>query len=154
MYIKESPVISVRKEYAGFQLDTSKIELHTADKRKILLPYSGELPEKLRDNDGAFVSFVIRVGLNINVHLVIKNGKKEAGELEGTEFEYVFENLDGPIMIMNSEESSREMHEEIKNIFKDIADKHLFEATADKPKNNENCKYCDYKEFCRGRRQE
>ena len=78
MYIKESPVISVRKEYAGFQLDTSKIELHTADKRKILLPYSGELPEKLRDNDGAFVSFVIRVGLNINVHLVIKNGKKES----------------------------------------------------------------------------
>ena len=78
MYIKESPVISVRKEYAGFQLDTSKIELHTADKRKILLPYSGELPEKLRDNDGAFVSFVICVGLNINVHLVIKNGKKES----------------------------------------------------------------------------
>ena len=78
MYIKESPVISVRKEYAGFQLDTSKIELHTADKRKILLPYSGELPEKLRDNDGAFVSFVIRVGLNINVHLVVKTGKKES----------------------------------------------------------------------------
>lgn len=78
MYIKESPVISVRKEYAGFQLDTNKIELHTADKRKILLPYSGELPEKLHDNNGAFVSFVIRVGLNINVHLVIKNGKKES----------------------------------------------------------------------------
>ena len=100
MYIKESPVISVKKEYAGFQLDTNKIELHTADKRKILLPYSGELPEKLRDNDGAFVSLVIRVGLNINVHLVVKTGKKEsrflleatAQEINDLLFNFFFEN--------------------------------------------------------------
>lgn len=77
MYIKESPVEGVKRECAGFQLDTSKVALHSADKRKILLPYSGVLPEKLQNNDGSFISIVIRVGLAINVCLVIRNGKKD-----------------------------------------------------------------------------
>lgn len=77
MYIKESPVEGVRRECAGFQLDASKIKLYSADKRSILLPYSGVLPEKLQNNDGAFISVVIRVGLTINVCLVIRNGKKD-----------------------------------------------------------------------------
>lgn len=77
MYIKESPVEGVKRECAGFQLDTSKVTLRSADKRKILLPYSGVLPEKLQNSDGAFISVVIRVGLTINVCLVIRNGKKD-----------------------------------------------------------------------------
>ena len=77
MHIKNSPIIPIKEGCAGFSLDTNKIELHSADKKSILLPYLGVLPEKLQNNDGAFVSFVIRVGLNINVHLIIRDGKKD-----------------------------------------------------------------------------
>jgi len=77
MHIKDSLVKGFKTDLAGFQLDISKIKLHTADKRTILLPYSGELPEKLRDCDSAFISIALHVGLKVNVCLVIRDGGKD-----------------------------------------------------------------------------
>lgn len=77
MHIKESPVEGIKREFAGFVLDASKVELHSADKCKICLPYSGKLPDALQNNDGAYISISISVGLMVNVGLIIKNGKKE-----------------------------------------------------------------------------
>lgn len=65
------------KDFAGFQLDTSKIELHSIHERDILLPYSGPLPASIQDNDGAAVSVILSVGLSVKIGLVITNGKKQ-----------------------------------------------------------------------------
>lgn len=77
MRIKNTPAKGYKADFAGFELDTSKIELHSSDKRNILLPYSGELPDKLRDNDGAYISINLAAGLRIGICLVAKDGKKE-----------------------------------------------------------------------------
>jgi len=45
MHIKDSPVKGYKTDFAGFQLDTSRIELHSAHTREIHLPYSGPLPD-------------------------------------------------------------------------------------------------------------
>lgn len=76
MHIKESP-ISKNNDFAGFELDTSKIELHSAHKCKIRLPYSGPLPDVLQDSDGAYISIGISVGLMVSVGLIIKTGEQE-----------------------------------------------------------------------------
>lgn len=75
MYIKDSPVEGVKRDFAGFELDASKIELHSAHKREIHLPYSGPLPDTLQDNDSAVISVVISVHLTISVSLIITKGK-------------------------------------------------------------------------------
>ena len=59
MHIKDSPVKGYKADFAGFELDASKIELHSAHKREIHLPYSGPLPDALQNNDGAFLSVCI-----------------------------------------------------------------------------------------------
>lgn len=65
------------KDFAGFQLDVSKIELHSSHKRDILLPYFGPLPSALQDNDGAIVSVVLGVGLSVKTCLIVTIGKKQ-----------------------------------------------------------------------------
>lgn len=59
MHIKASPVKGYKNDFADFELDTSAIELHSTDKHKIRLPYSGPLPDALQNNDGAFLSVCI-----------------------------------------------------------------------------------------------
>ncbi len=76
MHIKENP-ISKNNEFAGFELDASKVELHSSHERNIHLPYSGLLPDALQKNDGAFLTIGISVGLTVGVSLVVKIGKKE-----------------------------------------------------------------------------
>lgn len=101
MHIKDSPVKGYKTDFAGFVLDASKIELHSSDKRNILLPYSGELPDKLRDNDGAYISINLAVGLRIGICLVIKEGKKKrhysvaatAQEVNDILFPFFFEDV-------------------------------------------------------------
>ena len=51
MHIKDSPVKKYKTDFAGFELDASKIELHSAHKREIRLPYSGPLPDAFRENE-------------------------------------------------------------------------------------------------------
>lgn len=75
MNIKDSPVKGYKTDFAGFELDASKIELHSAHKREIHLPYSGPLPDALQDNDGAVISIGISVHLTIGVSLIVTKGK-------------------------------------------------------------------------------
>ena len=77
MHIKESPVEGIKRELAGFELDASKVELYSANKYKIRLPYAGLLPDALQENDGAYISIGISAGLMVGVGLIIKTGKKE-----------------------------------------------------------------------------
>lgn len=77
MHIKNSPVKGYKMDFAGFELDASKIELHSAHKREIHLPYSGPLPDGLQKNDGAFLSICISVGLTVCVSLIVMDGNKE-----------------------------------------------------------------------------
>lgn len=77
MHIKDSPVKGYKTDFAGFVLDTSAIELHSAHKREILLPYSGSLPDAIQKNDGAFLSICINVGLTVYVSLIVMDGNKE-----------------------------------------------------------------------------
>lgn len=41
MHIKDVPVKGYKTDFAGFELDVSKIELHSANEREIHLPYTG-----------------------------------------------------------------------------------------------------------------
>ena len=75
MYIKDSPVKGYKTDFAGFELDASKIELHSAHKREIHLPYSGPLPDALQDSDGAVISIGISVHLTVGVSLIVTKGK-------------------------------------------------------------------------------
>lgn len=77
MHIKDSPVKGYKTDFAGFELDTSAIELHSAHKREILLPYSGPLPDAILKNDGAFLHICISVGLTVCVSLIVMDGNKE-----------------------------------------------------------------------------
>lgn len=76
MYIKENPILK-KNEFAGFELDASKIELHSTHKQEIRLPYSGPLPDAIQKNDGAFLSICINVGLTVCVSLIVMDGNKE-----------------------------------------------------------------------------
>ena len=75
MHIKDSPVKSYKTDFAGFELDASKIELHSAHKREIHLPYDGPLPDALQDNNGAVISIGISVHLTVGVSLIVTKGK-------------------------------------------------------------------------------
>lgn len=77
MHIKDSPVKGYKTDFAGFELDASKIELHSAHQREIHLPYSGPLPDALQDNDGAVISIGISVHLTIGISLIVTRGKNK-----------------------------------------------------------------------------
>lgn len=77
MHIKNSPVEGVKNDFAGFELDASKIELRSSHKSEIYLLYSGLLPDALHNNDGAFISVTLWVGLSISICLVVTIGKKK-----------------------------------------------------------------------------
>lgn len=44
MHIKDIPVKGYKTDFAGFELDASKIELHSIHKREIHLPYGNSFP--------------------------------------------------------------------------------------------------------------
>lgn len=75
MHIKDSLVKGYKADFAGFELDASKIELRSVHKREIHLPYSGPLPDALQDNDGAVIFVVPTVNLRIGVSLIVTKGK-------------------------------------------------------------------------------
>lgn len=75
MHIKDAPVKGFKNDFAGFELDASKIELHSTHEREIHLPYSGPLPDALQDNDGAVISIGISVHLTVGVSLIVTKGK-------------------------------------------------------------------------------
>ena len=77
MHIMESPVEGVKRDFAGLELDTNKVLLHSANKQKIMLPYLGELPDDLKGNGDTFISVVITNSLYARVALVIKSGRKK-----------------------------------------------------------------------------
>lgn len=77
MHIKNSPVKGYKTDFSGFELDASAIELHSADKHNIRLPYFGKLPDALQDNDGAYIAVNITVHLTVGICLVAKIGNKE-----------------------------------------------------------------------------
>ena len=101
MHIKNSLVKGYKTDFAGFELDASKIELHSAHKREIHLPYSGPLPDGLQKNDGAYIFVNLIVGLKIGIFLVVKEGKKDrhysieatAQEIDDILFPLFFENV-------------------------------------------------------------
>lgn len=75
MHIKDIPVKGYKTDFAGFELDASKIELHSIHKREIHLPYSGPLPDALQDNDGAVISVMITVHLRIGISMIVTKGR-------------------------------------------------------------------------------
>ena len=75
MHIKDTLGKGYKTDFAGFELDASKIELHSSHKREIQLPYSGPLPDALQDNDGAVISVMPTVNLKISVSLIVTKGK-------------------------------------------------------------------------------
>lgn len=75
MHIKNSLVKGYKTDFAGFELDASKIELHSTHKWEIRLPYSGSLPDALQDNDGAVISIGISVHLTVGISLIVTKGK-------------------------------------------------------------------------------
>lgn len=75
MHIKDVPVKGYKTDFAGFELDVSKIELHSANEREIHLPYTGPLPDALQDSDGAVISVMITVNMKIGVSLIVTQGK-------------------------------------------------------------------------------
>lgn len=75
MHINNIPVKGYETDFAGFELDASKIELHSIHKKEIHLPYSGPLPHALQDNDGAVISIMITVHLRIGVSLIVTKGR-------------------------------------------------------------------------------
>ena len=77
MHIMESPVEGIKRDFAGLELDTDKVLLHSANKQKIMLPYLGELPDDLKDGGDAFITVVITNSLYARVALVIKSGRKK-----------------------------------------------------------------------------
>ena len=77
MHIKASPVKGYKMDFSDFELDTSAIELHSADKHNIRLPYSGPLPDAIRVNDGAYVTVNITVHLMVSICLLVKMGNNE-----------------------------------------------------------------------------
>lgn len=77
MHIKNSPVKGFKNDFAGFELDASAIDLHSTDKHKICLPYSGPLPDALQNNDGTYIAVNITVHLTVGICLVVKIGNKE-----------------------------------------------------------------------------
>lgn len=77
MHIMESPVEGVKRDFAGLELDTDKVLLHSANKQKIMPPYLGELPDDLKDGGDAFITVVITNSLYARVALVIKSGRKK-----------------------------------------------------------------------------
>ena len=84
MCIKEKP-ISKNKKFAGFELDASKIGLHSTHKREIRLPYSGLLPDGLQHNADAVISVNLTAGLRICIDLIVTmDGKKLRYPVEAT----------------------------------------------------------------------
>lgn len=77
MHIAGSRIEGIKREFAGFELDTTAIELHSTNKRKIRLPYLGKLPDTVRVNDGAYITVNITVHLTFGVCLVVMQGDKE-----------------------------------------------------------------------------
>ncbi len=57
MYIHNSTIHTL----GGFELDTSKIERKSIDKREIKLPYTGELPDALSNTSGAASYFNVNM---------------------------------------------------------------------------------------------
>ena len=101
MHLKASPVEGFHQEFTGFELDTNKVELHSSDKRSIFLPYFGSLPATLQDNDGAYISINLAVGLRIGISLIVTaDGKKlrypvaaTAQEINDILFPFFFEDV-------------------------------------------------------------
>ena len=75
MHIKDCPVKGYKTDYVGFELDVSKIELHSTHKREIHLPYTGPLPDALQDKDGAVISIMFTVNMRIGISLIVAKGK-------------------------------------------------------------------------------
>lgn len=81
MHIKSTLV----KDFGSFPLDTSKIELYSASKSKIRLPYSGPLPVELDNATNAAISISLQVGLTVNVLLIVEqDGKKRRYPVKAT----------------------------------------------------------------------
>lgn len=85
MHIKDSPVNRFENDFAGFELDTTAIELHSTNKRNIRLPYLGKLPDAVRVNDRAYLDVNITVHLTIHICLTVKlDGKERRYPIEAT----------------------------------------------------------------------
>lgn len=97
IHIKNSPVKGFKSDFAGFELDASKIELYSTHKREIRLPYS----DALQKNDGVYIFINLIVGLKIGICLVVKEGKKDlrysieatAQEIDGILFPVFFRDV-------------------------------------------------------------
>ena len=71
MYIHNSTIHTL----GGFELDTSKIERKSIDKREIKLPYTGELPDALSSTSGAAICFNVNME-RVNILLEVQQSGK------------------------------------------------------------------------------
>ena len=83
---------SLVEDFGGFALDANAIDLRSASKDNIMLPYHGTLPAQLSEASGAQIYLNIQVSQPIRVVLVISGSgrKKERYALEATTEEIKF----------------------------------------------------------------
>lgn len=91
MKLENNPV----ENFGGFELDASAIELRSAEKWKIMLPYHGPLPEKMSSTFSAYIQITAQPVQGVKCILVVDliNGKRMRRPLEITN-EQVMDLLD------------------------------------------------------------
>ncbi len=82
MRIVNNPV----ENFGGFELDTSAVELHSAKKENIMLPYHGPLPEQMSPASRAYIQMTAQPVQGVKCALVVDldSGKRLRRPLEAT----------------------------------------------------------------------
>lgn len=77
---------SLVEDFGGFVLDANAIDLRSASKQDIMLPYHGSLPAQMSEVSGAQIYLNIQVSQPIKVALVVSSskGKKHRFPMDAT----------------------------------------------------------------------
>ena len=82
MQLRNNPA----EDFGGFELDTSAVELHSANRENILLPYHGPLPEQMSSVSSAYIQMTAQPVQGLKCVLVVNlsSGKRMRRPLEAT----------------------------------------------------------------------
>lgn len=74
------------EDFGGFELDTSAVELHSAKKENIMLPYRGPLPKQMSSVSSAYIQISAQPVQGVKCVLVVNldSGKRLRRSLEAT----------------------------------------------------------------------
>ncbi len=82
MRLRNNPV----EDFGGFELDTSAVDLHSAKKENIMLPYRGPLPKQMSSVSSAYIQITAQPVQGVKCVLVadLDGGKQLRRPLEAT----------------------------------------------------------------------